>query len=141
EANVVRPTFARGGVGAFQVGILRRLVDVDKTRQVNAVVPVVAHIQDPATRQFTLNIEAPLLSVGILVINRDTALQLGSRRREGARTACRILQRCIEYAEAGDETGTQEDIILSIAELLAVVKEQPETSANGGLAIPPGIPG
>src|SRR5437879_1824289 len=74
ETDLVCAAGARRGIGALQVSILCGLIDVDEAGQVDALVAVVTQVENPARGDFSLEVQAPLLAVGILVIDGNPAL-------------------------------------------------------------------
>ena len=76
ETNAICSTRARRRRVATQIRARRRLINVEKPGQVDSVVPVITNVENPATEHFALDVHAPLRRVGILISNRNAALQL-----------------------------------------------------------------
>ena len=132
---------ARRGCGAIQIGAHGRLIEVFETWQVNAVRTVVADIEEHGVRQLPLDVQAPLLRVGRLVVDGHSGLNGKWGRSGQGRSAARgIIQGCAVYVEVSKKTLAEAYVQLWIAELEAVVEEHAVAEADRCFSIAEGVP-
>src|SRR5262249_51848611 len=140
-----RAAHARSRRGAVPPRVLCRLVDVIKAGQANATVAVVADINEPPFSDVSLHIQTPLLRVGVLVIDRDTALNTsrsaGDAGRGYGRATGQIRRRNVRERKRNVVTQAVEDVVLGVTEDDPLVEEHAEPGADRGLAVSPRVPG
>lgn len=102
---------------------------------------IVSNIGQPGARKLTLDIQAPLLGVGRLVVNRHSGLDReggcggGRRSRTGG-----VRERAAVNTQVCQEALAQANVEFRIAEFKAIVIEHPIPRPNGGQSVAKGVP-